>query len=96
MVRPLLAAYVLQLLIVGFWRFVPVAQRDHHGVRYSIHRGLGMWGDFIPALGMMALNGEPVYLVTTDLRTGAHNSIGYDIAEDVYTAFPAVWPDKHQ
>ena len=55
-----------------------------------------MWADLIPVSSLMALSGEPVYLVTTDLHTGTRYSVGYDLAEDIYAAFPFVWPDKNQ
>lgn len=96
-VRALFGSYLLQLLVIGFWRFFPVDRRDHESIHYSIHRGFGRWPDFIPALGLVAAIGDgPVYLSTTDTRTGKREICGYDIAEDIYAAFPSIWPDKQK
>jgi len=88
--------YAFQLLVVSYWRIVPVSEREHDGVSYSIFSGSGMWDDFIPLVGLMPLVGEPVHLVTRDLGTGIRKSVGYDIADDVYAAFPTVWPDQQR
>jgi hypothetical protein len=94
-VRLLFPAYALQLLTVGYWRLVPVAQSNHDSFRHSIHSGFGTWVDFVPILILTASLDMPVYLVTTDLRTGTSDkTIGYDSAEDIYAAFPVVWPNK--
>lgn len=91
---PVVTLYLLQLLVIGYWRILPVSSREHDGITYVIHRGFGKKADFTSFIGLHPISGEPVYLVTINHRTGVRETVMYDLADDIYAAFPVVWPEK--
>jgi len=92
--RGLLALYAVQVLVVGFWEFVPMERREVQGIRYEIRKGWGFPLGLIPLLGISPVVGdEPVRLITTDLASGRRVEKGYDVAYDIHEEHPTVWPE---
>ena len=86
--------YAGQAFTVIFWELSPLERREVQGVLYEIRRGWGFPLGLVPILGVSPVFGdEPVRLVTTDLASGLRIEKGYDVAQDIYLAYPAIWSE---
>ncbi|WAC18899.1 hypothetical protein OVA24_16835 [Luteolibacter sp. SL250] len=84
MILLLVAAYCLQLMVVGYWRLFPVNQAHENGKTYTIIRGRTDSIDFIPLLAMVALQGDAT-LVVRDDSSGLATRETFDFVDEIYS-----------
>ena len=86
--------YLLQVVLVSYWEYSPVENRDMAGIRHEVKKGFGFPWALLPGYGLLPVVMPKFLLIKTTLETEKKEKKSFTSLKSIYAENPEVWPEK--